>query len=98
MLIYGSRLPKWAQNRSRIGLKSDHGTKTRILDFTHKQMVLVKLCGSGGSKIDQNRIIHEASKTTPKNVTKGAQLDPKNGPGWGHVELQNRLGRGEERR
>ena len=50
------------------------------------------------SKIDQNRIIHEASKTTPKNVTKGAQLDPKNGPGWGHVELQNRLGRGEERR
>ena len=94
--------PKSNQNRSKIGLKSDHEANAKIL----------KIIGRGGVFEDaenrkaiknQQKIVLKAilswdAKRTPKNVPKSGQHSSNMGSSWGHVGLQDRLGPAQERR
>ena len=71
--------PKWSQNWSRIGLKSDHDIKTRVLVLTHKnQLFLHIFCHRGDRKSIKNR-----SKSHLKAVLSwDAERTRKNHPKW----------------
>ena len=78
--------PKSNQNRSKIGLKSDHEANAKIL----------KIIGRGGvfedprawtsikirSKSCLKTILHEEAKATPENDQKNCQDGPKIDPSW----------------
>ena len=69
--------PKVIKNRSKIDLKSDHSTKTRILVLTHKNQWFLHIFHSlGGQKSIKNR-----SKIRPRQVKTGqdSPRQPKTG-------------------
>ena len=71
--------PKWIQNWFRIGPKSDHDIKTRVLVLTHKnQLFLHIFCHRGDRKSIKNR-----SKSHLKAVLSwDAERTRKNHPKW----------------
>ena len=87
-------VPKWSQNRSKIGLKSDHEANAKVLKNTGRGGVFED---AGGRKSIKNRLKKrpyvEMPKQQPKNVRKMVQHGSKVGPSWGHVGFQNRPGR-----
>ena len=49
-ILVGFRMPKRSQKRSKSDSKRDHGTKTRILNVTHKNQWFLMILGSTGNR------------------------------------------------
>ena len=61
-ILGGFWIPKWKQNRSDSHSKRDHGTKTRILNLTHKnQWFLMFLGSTGNPKSNKNRLQNDVN-------------------------------------
>ena len=85
---FGGR--KWSQNRSSIGLKSDHDIKTRVLVLTHKNQWFLHIFGHRGdrksiknrSKSHLKAVLSWDAERTRKNHPKWLQHGSKNDPSW----------------
>ena len=71
--------PKPNQNRPKIGLKSDHSTKTRIFVSTHENQWFLHIFHSpGGQKSTKNRLKSDLKLRCQRNT----QKCPKKCPTW----------------
>ena len=92
-------VPKCSQNRSKIGLKSDHEANAKILKNTGRGGVFED---AGGRKSIKNRLKNDlmlrCQNNNPKMSEKLSNMAPKFVPSWDHVGLQNRPGRVQGRK
>ena len=88
--------PKSNQNRSKIGLKSDHEANATIFRIIDRGSVFEdaenRTAIKNRQKIVLKVILSWDAKRMPKNVPKSGQHGSNMGSSWGHVGLQNRLG------
>ena len=79
--------PKSNQNRSKIGLKSDHSTKTRIFVSTHENQWFLHIFHSpGGQKSTKNRLKSDLKLRCQRNIQKCSKKCPtwlQHGLKWG---------------